>query len=104
MANHTPGPWTYHYNDDDLTHCGYVVGPHPHHGRPVVVVASANPDPQLEANARLIAAAPALLEACQAALEYIGGDGWDLTIGQHRDNPLPAQLRAAIAAAGENIT
>ena len=54
----------------------------------------------LEANARLIAAAPALLEACQAALAYVGGDGWDLTIGQHADNPLPAQLRAAIEKAG----
>ena len=41
----------------------------------------------------------ALLEACEAALAHITGDGWDGNEGQHKDNPLPAQLRAAIAKA-----
>ena len=40
-----------------------------------------------------------LLRACEAALAYTTGDGWDGTEGQHKDNPLPAQLRAAIAKA-----
>ena len=40
-----------------------------------------------------------LLEACEAALAHITGDGWDGNEGQHKDNPLPAQLRAAIAKA-----
>ena len=38
-----------------------------------------------------------LLRACEAALAHITGDGWDGNEGQHKDNPLPAQLRAAIA-------
>lgn len=34
--------------------------------------------------------------ACRAALDYITGDGWNGTIGQHADNPLPTQLLAAL--------
>ena len=46
--------------------------------------------PQMDANARLIAAAPALLEAAEAALRDDDGAGW--------------KLRAAIAAAkGEQL-
>lgn len=53
----------------------------------------------LQANANLIAAAPDLLAACKAALEKITGTGQDGTLGHHPDNPVPAQLRAAIAKA-----
>ena len=53
---------------------------------------------------QIIAAAETeLLEACQAALAYIGGDGWDLTIGQHADNPLPTMLQDAITNAGGKV-
>lgn len=44
-----------------------------------------------------ISAAPALLEACKAALAQLTGTGQDGTYGQHPDNPIPAQLRAALA-------
>jgi len=40
-----------------------------------------------------------LLEAAEAALAHITGDGWDGTEGQDKDNPLPKQLRAAIEKA-----
>lgn len=51
------------------------------------------------ANVYLIAAAPDLLAACGAALTIITGNGQDGTWGQHPDNPVPTQLRAAIAKA-----
>ena len=47
-----------------------------------------------EADAKLIAAAPDLLEACKALLSVGGG-----TIGFSRDEPANIALRAAIAKA-----
>ena len=40
-----------------------------------------------------------LLDAAKAALAKICGDGWDGSLGHHPDNPLPTQLRRAIAKA-----
>ena len=40
-----------------------------------------------------------LLDACEAALAHITGNGRDGTYGEYRDNPVPKQLRAAIAKA-----
>lgn len=55
-------------------------------------------------NARLIVRAvnchDDLQAACIAALAKLTGDGMDGTLGHHPDNPLPTQLRAAIAKAG----
>ena len=65
MAEHTPGPWdiVIRSNDDygmwaGLTHIATV------HNR--------EDSPVDEANARLIAAAPALLEALELASKYLG--------------------------------
>ena len=105
---HTPGPWDWSENPmadadadtkafadlwSNAIHGGFVV-------RPVVSVVIGEPEDQIgllrvhleatPANARLIAAAPELLEACKAALTDPDG----LT-----DSPLQAQLRAAIANA-----
>lgn len=73
MSGHTPGPWT-KVN-------GELFGPH---GRRVLVsdsgigvVCGSNPDPEHEANARLIAAAPELLEALRDLLRAVGRAGYD---------------------------
>lgn len=56
-------------------------------------------DGQGEQMQRCMAQRDALLEACEAALAHITGNGRDGTYGEHRDNPVPKQLRAAIAKA-----
>ncbi len=85
-VTHTPGPWSYFH--DSCTQCEsegkaeYIVmgPPDGHHGQ------FSN-----EADARLIAAAPDLLEACDAALHWITDiDNANRTV---------KQLRAAISKA-----
>lgn len=100
MSNHTPGPWhvvgrprTYPY--EAITANGprvlaklprYKHGPH---------------EPELQANARLIAAAPDLLEACLSGHDDgMDGDLLSLVAGWFRDfaatapgYELPAHLR-----------
>jgi len=71
-ARHTPGPWDY---DMD-----YIVAPDPNERHPDIYIADiANSDDegrvasleQQDANRRLIAAAPALLEALFDCVEYL---------------------------------
>jgi hypothetical protein len=65
MSNHTPGPWT-HEGQGDITGIednGFGRGP-----VDVCSVYLRTVEGRHEANARLIAAAPDLLEACKAAL------------------------------------
>ncbi|MGP5757726.1 hypothetical protein [Pseudomonas aeruginosa] len=97
MSKHTPGPW-------------HVGGPnkctiYDKHGQRLAnsfegVMATQRTDSECEANARLIAAAPELLEALKGMLEVYGG--------QYNDDCLPKssseldliqQARAAIAKA-----
>ncbi len=64
---HTPGPWYYQENSDTYTHIvrgpdAYFVHQGPQHTEGIA-----------EANARLIAAAPELLEACNDALNTLIG-------------------------------
>ncbi len=88
MSKHTPGPWHHtgrEFNDvrdsdDELV----AVALHLRVGQPQRSVQEA------EANARLIAAAPELLEALQQALEFV--DGW-------KELSWCAPARAAIAKA-----
>ena len=56
---HTPGPWVF---EDEFVRAGDVVIADPY----CEETASTRPG-EMEANARLIAAAPELLEACEAA-------------------------------------
>jgi hypothetical protein len=86
MSKHTPGPWeleiiTGAYVTADGTHIADV-----HHGRTATAKAEGH------ANARLIAAAPELLEALCLAHDYLAGNGWD-------DDPRLDTIRAAIAKA-----
>lgn len=83
-AKHTPGPWTAlnrgyksHVTDGDMNWSAEIIGP----GH--------------AANARLIAAAPELLEAGEAALPWISG----LANKNPSVAPFATALRAAIAKA-----
>jgi len=60
MADHTPGPWHYQEESDAYTHI--VRGPTDN----FIVQLPQDTSGRAEANARLIAAAPAMLEALQA--------------------------------------
>ena len=87
QQQHTPGPWAYIVPD------GHVVR-HPQIYSDFGPVANAtwlgeNKLDQLNANARLIAAAPELLEALEEIVSAADGDGW---------SQLDADLRKARAA------
>lgn len=72
--SHTPGPWTY---DDESVTGSVWSGNAPSGAWPTgVCVASVLGDSaESEANARLIAAAPELLEALEECLEWIRQNG-----------------------------
>lgn len=98
MSKHTPGPW---WHDDD----GFVRADVGTSGDFVYSAPVADPhatkdiDPdEREANAHLIAAAPDLLAACEAVLPIIESLDSAKEEGDD-DEPLAAQLRAAIAKA-----
>lgn len=100
-TKHTPGPW--HVESDDTIRSkdfsSIMMGDY--RG---VIVASVEPGhagrdharPEAAANAALIAAAPELLEACEALSKWFDGS----TVPMRDYNPTVAQARAAIAAAG----
>lgn len=60
MSTHTPAPWHYEFPSDDKI---WIMGPD-NHGRPHAIVKTDEwQGGDLEGNARLIAAAPDMLEA-----------------------------------------
>jgi hypothetical protein len=85
---HTPGPWEYKVQPDE-------------HGPEDVVMADGLyiaschfvPGGRVESNARLIAAAPQMLEALREADRRLHDDGYTVT------DPVTVAVRAAIAAA-----
>ncbi|HKB54226.1 MAG TPA: hypothetical protein VKD22_09510 [Ramlibacter sp.] len=81
MSTHTPGPWTADEFDEDQT-CVWSAGG-------ILVCHACTVDAEGEANARLVAAAPDLLEACRLALPHHQGG----------HSKVGAALRAAIAKA-----
>jgi hypothetical protein len=99
---HTPGPWFY-LKGDEWSHS--VVTQHgelPDGSQSYWTVASINKqrEPEHEANARLISAAPDLLEALDLAFKVLQRLPEDCVMGDH---PVWAKTRAAIAkATGEN--
>lgn len=108
MSGHTKGPWR-------LARSGLTVvagEPDPNagypNGRPVAdTVYGAVPLPERQANAALIASAPALLAACEDALDFADRVGLDDEYpGQQRQAiETAATLRAAVAQArGEAVT
>jgi len=96
MAEHTPGPWTVDYDDDgvEIRAAGDLMGTIIHGGA-------------MDANARLIAAAPMLLQAAKALLQrgpvgiesechWCGREGED-TEHCSSDDCMGTLARAAIA-------
>jgi len=107
---HTPGPWmacgdgtcrckTVNSEEHPVAHVVSGEWGDEHEGR--MLVYGSVDEEFAEANARLIAAAPELLEACKAVYEHVGKGGdldWHL-----REYGLAEQLAAAITKAkGEN--
>lgn len=88
-ADHTPGPWNYGYHEVIEN---YIVGPD--NGDGIRVVADVGPSRR--ADARLIAAAPELLEAAETALQWVAGEGGYDTLEPHEIEDI---LRDAIAKA-----
>ncbi|EKT4441781.1 hypothetical protein QEK83_002441 [Stenotrophomonas maltophilia] len=85
-SKHTPGPWAYQEDSDAYTHI--VRGPN---NRFICQLAQTTSS-EIEANARLIAAAPELLEAAMAFIAPFDG------IEAVQDSDI-AKARAAIAKA-----
>ncbi len=82
----TPGPWHYQEVSDAYTHI--VRGPNNY----FVTQLSQDTSGRSEADARLMAAAPELLEACRESLRLVDGEDWL--------HDLREQLTAVIAKAG----
>lgn len=84
---HTPGPWSVEsqgdpYDDEDMV-TRTVIGKDMGGGREVAIVTTGSYDDETEeANARLIAAAPAMCDALREIFAY--GDGYGLHNPPHR--------------------
>ena len=86
---HTPGPWhSMEFSDVVTSQSGWVVA----RGGPVGGSRPAA-DEEVWANARLIAAAPDLLEACITAIDWLADKGVDPNHSEAK------RIRAAIAKA-----
>ena len=101
MSGHTPGPWIVAkhlacFDGDQVTS---VMSSHDLDGGTVVWPSGFRNTDNAKANARLIAAAPALLDVVQALLLAI--DGWHITNTSDEDSVgvLADFARAALAAA-----
>lgn len=95
MSAHTPGPWR-------------VTGPNVRAGDALVAIVTNHwadeptPDDEKASNARLIAAAPALLDAARCALADLEGAAADIDPSGDRVHPVWRtidELRAAIERA-----
>jgi hypothetical protein len=64
-TQHTKGPWKFGSSNDDSVYKRNIGGSDGYH----VAVASSREDDEVDANARLIAAAPDLLEALQSIVD-----------------------------------
>ena len=87
-AKHTPGPWDQVPEGDNWIWLFHE----PSQTRVARVVLYSGKEDENRDNARLIAAAPDMLETCRAALADCERDDW-------ADSPLANQLRAVIAKA-----
>lgn len=70
-AAHTPGPWSFAPAVPGAKHCFYIAGNNDAHNRQVDIGTVEGGYYSCEANARLIAAAPDLLEALKGLLDVL---------------------------------
>ena len=71
VAGHTPGPWVIY--DDGPDGSDVILAHIDEENYDIAYIAAdERPEDEKKANARLIAAAPDLLEALRAAVEYLG--------------------------------
>ena len=75
MSKHTPGPWTYKLDKDSFVNFEITTA---HDSTSIVGGCGCCDSPWVssEADARLIAAAPELLEALESLVQRVGGDEW----------------------------
>ncbi len=92
-AKHTPGPWYPHYAKADHCLSSSVWGKEP--GNQVAVIGGKSLE-TMNANAALIAAAPAMYEAIKAALDYYRGVFTGNTV---TDEMMSSKLEQALAQA-----
>src|SRR5919201_3936496 len=97
MTKHTPGPWGV---SGEVLNQGLVVSAPGRRARQIVALVQAeigyqaDPAPEAEANARLIALAPDLLAACRGVLEFL-----DNGTPIHPGSLLEEELQALVAKA-----
>ena len=106
MTEHTPGPWKYHARlSASENHHGFAISapthkPSQHRIRIGDVIPMDADGAEGEANARLIAAAPRLLEALQIARNVVRHSAWcDQSITQEPVRCAPDCERGVIIAA-----
>jgi hypothetical protein len=109
MSGHTEGPWRYEYTDPGETDCNFVLsyvsvdadddGRTRDYGGSLLEGLLTQDDAENEANARLIAAAPDLLEALTAILDHYRTLYGRLANPEH--SPVIRQAQAAIILARE---
>ncbi len=105
-AKHTPGPWQYLEGENDLPVIRAQKSRDKGYGVTVASVAvSPFPAAERKANARLIAAAPELLEAAQSLIAYLDREAQGEQSAQDiARQSLADLLRAAIAkATGQEV-
>lgn len=92
-SKHTPGPWTYQENSDAYTHI--VRGP----TNSLICQLAQSMHVEIEANARLIAAAPEMLEALVNADKLLRSLGFIAEADIPKAGSLGNQISTAIAKA-----
>lgn len=93
-AKHTPGPWSYAPAVPGANRSFYIAGNNAEHNRQVDIGTVQGGFNSCEANARLIAAAPDLLEALQG---LVNDDDAGVSLAEQRERQ-PARMAAAKAA------
>ena len=100
-TEHTPGPWAvFDRNPDEIIRDDVMTWSVPHR-RICNVFGSTRDGGVNAANARLIAAAPELLEACKLAVDAIDGLSSQQAMPDDSYKPMLAAIESAIAKATE---
>ncbi len=101
MSTHIPGPWRLRIGDGEngADGVGYIEGPHPQGYSWAKEIAVVYGMDEMAADARLIAAAPELLEAAQTAISFMRCIEWTDESTATESANIEQLLDAAIAKA-----